>query len=199
MIYIVDYGAGNLRSVQKAVEYNGADAQVTSHPADIEKADRIIFPGVGAFGKAIEKIDALNLRTPLIRFIETGKPFLGICLGLQLLFENSEENPGVPGLAVLKGSVKRFSGSLKVPHLGWNVLIRKSNSVLWEGIPANSYFYFAHSYYISPVEADIIIGESDYGSHFPVAVQKNNLYGLQFHPEKSQKFGLQVLKNFLKV
>ncbi|MBN2410326.1 imidazole glycerol phosphate synthase subunit HisH [candidate division KSB1 bacterium] len=199
MIYIVDYGAGNLRSVQKAVEYNGNDAQFTSNPDDIDKADKIIFPGVGAFGKAIEKIDALELRTPLIRFIETGKPFLGICLGLQLLFENSEENPGIPGLAVLKGSVKRFSGDLKVPHLGWNVLIRKSNSTLWEGIPANSYFYFAHSYYISPVETDIIIGESDYGSHFPVAVQKNNLYGLQFHPEKSQKFGLQVLKNFLNI
>ncbi len=197
MLYIVDYGAGNLRSVQKAVEYNGADAQITSNPVDVEKADKIIFPGVGAFGKAIEKIDALKLRSPLIQFIGTGKPFLGICLGLQLLFGNSEENPGVPGLDVLKGSVKRFSRSLKVPHLGWNVLIKKKHSSLWNGIPENSYFYFAHSYYISPVENEIIIGESEYGLNFPVAIQKDNLYGLQFHPEKSQKYGLEVLKNFL--
>jgi len=199
MLYIVDYGAGNLRSVQKAVEYNGAAAQITSNPADIEKADKVIFPGVGAFGKAIEKIETLELRSPLIEFIATGKPFLGICLGLQLLFENSEENPGVTGLGVLKGDVKRFSAGLKVPHLGWNVLIKKENNTLWNGIPEDSYFYFAHSYYISPLENEIIIGESEYGSRFPVAIKKENLYGLQFHPEKSQKYGLAVLKNFLSI
>jgi len=199
MLYIVDYGAGNLRSVQKAVEYNGATAQITSNPDDIKKADKVIFPGVGAFGKAIEKIESLKLRSPLTEFIATGKPFLGICLGLQLLFESSEENPGVPGLAVLKGDVKRFPAGLKVPHLGWNVLIKKQDNALWNGIPEDSYFYFAHSYYISPSENGIVIGESEYGSRFPVAIKKENLYGLQFHPEKSQKYGLAVLKNFLSI
>jgi len=199
MIYIVDYGAGNLKSVQKAVEYNGNAAQITSNPADIEKADKVIFPGVGAFGKALEKIDALNLRLPLINYIATGKPFLGICLGLQLLFESSQENSGVIGLSILKGNVKRFSENLKVPHLGWNILIQKKNSPLWNGIPDNGYYYFAHSYYISPVDEEIIIGESEYGLHFSVAIQKGYLFGLQFHPEKSQKHGLHVLKNFLKI
>jgi len=197
MIYIVDYGAGNLRSVQKAVEYNGADARITSNPEDIVNADKVIFPGVGAFGKAMEKIESLQLHSPITQFIATGKPFLGICLGLQLLFENSEENPGVTGLGVLKGSVKRFPSGLKVPHLGWNVLIKKENCLLWNEVTEESYFYFAHSFYIAPQENDIIIGESEYGSNFPVAIQKNNLFGLQFHPEKSQQNGLQVLKNFL--
>ena len=195
----MDYGAGNLKSVKKAVEYNGNAAQITSNPADIEKADKVIFPGVGAFGKALEKIDALNLRLPLINYIATGKPFLGICLGLQLLFESSQENSGVIGLSILKGNVKRFSENLKVPHLGWNILIQKKNSPLWNGIPDNGYYYFAHSYYISPVDEEIIIGESEYGLHFSVAIQKGYLFGLQFHPEKSQKHGLHVLKNFLKI
>lgn len=199
MICIVDYGAGNLRSVQKAVEHNGAESIVSSHAADIEKADKVIFPGVGAFGKAVEAIDHLKLRTPIIHAIEAQKPFLGICLGLQLLFEKSEENPDAVGLGVFEGKVKRFPGTLKVPHLGWNVLIEKETSPLWNGIPDKSYFYFAHSFFIQPKDESCVIGESDYGFTFPVAVQKGHLFGLQFHPEKSQKWGLLILKNFIEL
>ncbi len=199
MICIVDYGAGNLRSVQKAVEYNGAEAVVSSKAADIKSADQVIFPGVGAFGKAVEAIDELGLRQPLIQAIETGKPFLGICLGLQLLFEKSEENTKAQGLGVFKGNVKRFPYTLKVPHLGWNILDEKQPSRLWEGIPNKSFFYFAHSFYIQPKDTSCIIGESDYGFKFPVAVQKGNLFGVQFHPEKSQQWGLAILKNFIEL
>ncbi len=199
MICIVDYGAGNLRSVQKAVEHSGADTIVSSSASEIDSADKVIFPGVGAFGKAVEAIDQLSLRRPLIRAIEIGKPFLGICLGLQLLFERSEENPDARGLGVLEGEVKRFPNTLKVPHLGWNVLAKKKDSPLWQGIPNNSFFYFAHSFFIQPKDESCIIGESDYGFAFPVAMQKGNLFGVQFHPEKSQRWGLAILKNFIEL
>ena len=199
MICIIDYGAGNLRSVQKAVEFVGGEAVVTDDVAAIENADRIIFPGVGAFGKAMAAIDQRALRSSITDFITAGKPFLGICLGLQLLFEESEEDPGVRGLSVLKGTVKRFSPKLKVPHLGWNVLIQVVSCPLWKNIPDSSYFYFAHSYYISPDDNSVVVGVSDYGMAVPVAIRKNNLYGLQFHPEKSQKVGLQILKNFVSI
>lgn len=196
MVCIVDYGAGNLRSVQKAVEHIGASTIVSSKVYDIERADKVIFPGVGAFGKAVAAIDSLGLRGSLLNSIKIGKPFLGICLGLQLLFEKSEENPAAVGLGVIKGRVKRFPGTLKVPHLGWNIL-RQRKSPLWNEIPNNSFFYFAHSYFIQPDDKECIIGESDYGFPFPIAVQRENLFGLQFHPEKSQKWGLKVLKNFI--
>jgi glutamine amidotransferase len=199
MICIIDYGAGNLRSVQKAVEFIGGEAVVTADVAAIENADRVIFPGVGAFGKAMAAIDQLALRSSITDFIAAGKPFLGICLGLQLLFEESEEDPGVRGLSVLRGTVKRFSPQLKVPHLGWNVLIQVVACPLWKNIPDSSYFYFAHSYYISPDEDSVVVGVSDYGLAVPVAIRKNNLYGLQFHPEKSQKVGLEILKNFVSI
>ncbi len=199
MICIVDYGAGNLRSVQKAVEHWGVETIVSSSAKDIDDADKIIFPGVGAFGRAIEAIERLQLRTPLTRAIKDGKPFLGICLGLQLLFESSEESPGVTGLSVLNGSVKRFPSGLKVPHLGWNVLLKTKDSPLWKDIPDNSYYYFAHSYYIQPDDEQVVIGKSDYGINFPVAIQQGNLLGLQFHPEKSQKNGLKILKNFIEM
>ncbi len=199
MICIVDYEAGNLRSVQKAVEHTGTEAKVTSSPKEILEADKVIFPGVGAFGKAVEKIDQLGLRDTLLESIDKGKPFLGICLGMQLLFESSEESPGVKGLSVFKGPVKRFSKDLKVPHLGWNVLIPITESPLWNNIADQSFFYFAHSYYISPENSGIIIGETDYGMRVPVAVNKENVFGLQFHPEKSQKMGLQVLENFVNI
>jgi len=197
MICIVDYGAGNLRSVQKALEHLGADAQVSSSPKDIEEADKVILPGVGAFGKAVDAIDQLGLRQSLIHSIKQNQPFLGICLGLQLLFPSSEENPEAKGLSILAGQVVRFPENLKVPHLGWNVLQQSSESPLWTGIPKESYFYFAHSYYVLPEEASLTVGTSDYSFGFPVAIRRGNLFGLQFHPEKSQKWGLQILRNFI--
>lgn len=197
MICIINYEAGNLRSVQKAVEFSGAQAKITNDPAEIARADKVIFPGVGAFGQAVEKINLMQLRRPLLDYIATGKPFLGICLGMQLLFESSEEEESSQGLAVLKGRVKRFARNLKVPHLGWNVLLPKKQCPLWNNLPQDSYFYFAHSYYFAPDDPAIVTGETEYGGCVPVALQSNNVYGLQFHPEKSQKAGLQVLKNFI--
>ncbi|HPG40989.1 MAG TPA: imidazole glycerol phosphate synthase subunit HisH [bacterium] len=197
MICIINYEAGNLRSVQKAVEFSGARAVITSDPVEIARADKIIFPGVGAFGQAVEKIDQKHLREPLLDYIATGRPFLGICLGMQLLFAGSEEDKTSRGLAVLQGRVKRFAHELKVPHLGWNVLIPTRRSPLWEGIPQDSYFYFAHSYFFVPDDPAIVIGETEYGGRVPIALQSKNIYGLQFHPEKSQKVGLQVLRNFI--
>jgi glutamine amidotransferase len=196
-ICIVDYDAGNLRSVQKAVEYLGFTALLTSSASDLEKADKIIFPGVGAFGKTVAAMDKLGLRSVLINQVQKNKPFFGICLGMQLLFAESEENPGVAGLGILPGRVQRFPRNLKVPHLGWNVLIQNHESILLENIPQDSYFYFAHSYYVQPDDPSVVIGQSEYDFMFPVAIQRENLYGVQFHPEKSQKHGLQVLKNFL--
>ncbi len=197
MIYIVDYDAGNLRSVQKALEKVGGNAEVTDNSEKILSGDKVVFPGVGAFGNAVQALEKRGLRNTLVEYINSGRPFLGICLGMQLLFEQSEENPGVQGLSVLKGTVKRFLFDIKVPHLGWNVLNQKKETVLWNSIPKDSYFYFAHSYYISPDDKDIVIGESDYNGAYPVAVQYKNVMGLQFHPEKSQKNGLQILQNFV--
>jgi glutamine amidotransferase len=197
MICIVDYGAGNLRSVQKAIEHFGAQTMVSSSPKEIEKAAKVVLPGVGAFGKAVEAIDRLELRESLVRVILQQKPFLGICLGMQLLFAGSEENPEAAGLGVLPGSVVRFPKNLKVPHLGWNALQQVSASPLWGEIPAATYFYFAHSYYVLPEDSSVTIGASDYSFDFPVAIQKENLFGLQFHPEKSQRWGLQILQNFI--
>ncbi len=199
MICIVDYGAGNLRSVQKALERLGGRAQVTASAEDILAADKVILPGVGAFGKAVEALDRLQLRQPILRIIEKQKPFLGICLGMQLLLESSEENPHAGGLAAIPGKVLRFSSDLKVPHLGWNSVHQSGYCALWHNIPEQAYFYFAHSYYASPLDNAVIVGTTDYGQTVPVALHKDNLFGLQFHPEKSQKIGLALLQNFLRL
>ncbi len=199
MICIIDYDAGNLRSVQKALEKCGARTVVSSKPKDVLNADKVVFPGVGAFGNAMDTLHRLELAEPMKAFVETGKPFLGICLGLQLMFEQSEENQGVTGLSIIKGSVKRFSSHLKVPHLGWNVLYQTGDSPLWKNIPNESYFYFAHSFYISPDKNDTIVGESDYDGRFAVAIKRDNVFGLQFHPEKSQQYGLAILQNFIEL
>ena len=197
MIYIIDYEAGNLRSVQKALEKCGADARVTSNPDDLQKADKVVFPGVGAFGKAMEAVERFGFIDPIKEFIATGKPFLGICLGLQLMFESSDESPNVAGLSLLKGHVKRFSNDLKAPHLGWNEVRQVKASPLWEGVENSGYFYFAHTFYIEPENAEVIVGETDYGGSVPVAVRRENVFGLQFHPEKSQAIGLKILENFV--
>jgi imidazole glycerol-phosphate synthase subunit HisH len=197
MIAVVDYDAGNIRSVTKALESLGVEVRVTGDPADIEKADGIILPGVGAFGKASQSLEAKGLMKPLRIAIRAGKPFFGICLGMQLLYEQSEENPGARGLGVIKGRVIRFSPGLKIPHLGWNQVFQKGNSPLWNEIPDGSFFYFAHSFFGVPTDGSMISGETGYGVSYASSIHRGALYGVQFHPEKSQKWGLKLLANFI--
>jgi len=198
MIAIVDYGMGNLRSVQKALEKVGADARVTQKTEDIRGADKIVLPGVGAMRPAMEKLDALGLIPAVKQAIGAGKPFLGICLGLQLLFEKSNEGGDVNGLGILKGKVERFSSAKqKVPHMGWNQLkLKKPVNRLFKDIAPLSYVYFCHSYFVNPKDAESAAATTDYGAEFVSAIAVDNIYGVQFHPEKSQAVGLKILGNF---
>jgi glutamine amidotransferase len=196
MIAIVDYGMGNLLSVQKAFETVGAQVQVTNIVRDIMQADKVVLPGVGAMGPAMEKLQEMGLTGPIRRVIEEGKPFLGICLGMQLLFEKSSEGGFAPGFGILKGTVERFT-SLKVPHMGWNqVNVQTEGIQMFKGLSSGDNMYFCHSYYVKPQDLKIAAGITDYGTNFVSAVVQNNIWGVQFHPEKSQKSGLQILKNF---
>ena len=205
MIAVIDYGMGNLRSVQKALETVGARAIVTRKPADILSASSVVLPGVGAFKDCMTNLRQYGLVDVVHKSIQSGKPFLGICLGLQLLFDQSEEFGQVPGLKVLSGDVVGFadkisnstSGTLfKIPHMGWNtVQVQKSNP-LFKSIPDESYFYFVHSYYIVPTQPDVIASTTQYGIEFVSSIHHENIYAFQFHPEKSQKLGLTLLKNF---
>jgi len=199
MIAIIDYGMGNLRSVQKALEKVGAQTVITNQAGDIEKAEKIVLPGVGAMQPAMKKLKQLGL-IPTIRIvIKEGKPFLGICLGLQLLFEKSSEGGNVQGLGVLPGCVERFK-KLKVPHMGWNQLaIKNKKSPLLKNIDNKANVYFCHSYYVKPTEKGVVASTTDYGVDFVSTITKGNLFGVQFHPEKSQVVGLQILKNFVKL
>jgi glutamine amidotransferase len=199
MIALVDYEAGNLHSVAKALEKVGADVKRTDQPEDIENADKILLPGVGHFGNAIEALKTRGLIEPLRNAVMRNKPFLGICVGMQLLFESSDESPGTEGLSVLKGHVKRFPSGLKVPHLGWNQVIQQADSPLWTGIPDCSFYYFAHSFYTVPEDEQVIAGKTEYQLEYASSLWKANLFGCQFHPEKSQKWGLKVLENFVKI
>jgi len=197
MIAVLDYDAGNIRSVTKALESLGAEVRVTGAPQDIEAADSVVLPGVGAFGRAVRSLEAKGLMQPLRGAIRGGKPFLGLCLGMQLLYERSEENPDAAGLGVIPGRVVRFPRGLKVPHLGWNRVFQKGNAGPWNEIPDGSFFYFAHSYFGVPSDAAVISGETEYGVTFAAAIRLNNVFGVQFHPEKSQKWGLKLLANFI--
>jgi len=196
MIAIVDYDMGNLRSVQKGFEKVGANAVITREAGVIAAASALVLPGVGAFGVCMEKLEGYGLIGPIKEFITSGKPFLGICLGLQLLFEESAEFGSKNGLGIFKGKVLRFpAGGIKVPHMGWNSVDLKKDSRLMEGIDDGSYFYFVHSYYVEPVNG-VTLGTTGYGLTFTSAVEMDNVFATQFHPEKSQKAGLKILENF---
>jgi imidazole glycerol-phosphate synthase subunit HisH len=189
---------GNLRSVAKALELSGEKVLVSRSPEDILKADSIILPGVGAFSSGMKNLEKFGLIPFIIKALEKGKPFLGICLGMQLLFEKSEEGSECPGLGVLKGTVKRFPQGLRVPHVGWNSVHFSKTGGLFKGIPDKSYFYFVHSYYTEPDDKNIIASKTSYGFDFVSSVRKDNIYLTQFHPEKSHKTGLKLLENFCK-
>lgn len=196
MIAIIDYGMGNLRSVLKAFEAVGAEARVTHNINEIMNADRVVLPGVGAMGPAMQKLQELSLTGPIRKVIQDGKPFLGICLGLQLLFERSSEGGFSQGLRVLEGTVERFT-DLKVPHMGWNqVKSQPAGHQMFAGLSSDENLYFCHSYYVRPKDAVIAGGVTNYGIDFISAIVKGNVWGVQFHPEKSQKAGLQILRNF---
>ncbi|MCK5862410.1 MAG: imidazole glycerol phosphate synthase subunit HisH [Candidatus Hydrogenedentes bacterium] len=205
MIAIVDYGMGNLRSAQKGLEKAGFAAEITDDPHIIEKADGVVLPGVGAFKDCYDGLVARGLDTLVKDAALDGRPFLGICVGLQLLFEYGEEGAGSPGLGVLPGKVVRFPEAcdtgLKVPHMGWNQLTQVAgrSSVLLEGVDANPYTYFIHSYYVVPDDDDIVLAQCSYGIEFTAMVGRGNLFAVQFHPEKSQTVGIQILRNFGKL
>ncbi len=203
VIAIVNYGMGNLRSVQKGFEKVGIQADIVTDPTLLTKAQGVVLPGVGAFGDAMKNLSASGMDQAVLDYIASGRPFLGICLGLQLLFEASEEWGYTEGLGVFPGMVRKLTGDLKIPHMGWNHVHYASlksradtNSAIFEDIPNGSAFYFVHSYYIDPTDQSIITGTTEYGNPFPVAVGKNNVYAIQFHPEKSSVLGLKLLRNF---
>ena len=195
MIAIIDYDAGNIKSVEKALQYLGEEALITRDAGEILAADKVILPGVGAFGDAMEKLNRYGLVPVIHEVVEKGIPFLGICLGLQLMFESSEEAPGVEGLGLLKGKIVRIpeGDGLKVPHMGWNSLSFPKKGRLFAGIPENSYVYFVHSYYLQ-AEEDIVTATAEYGVTIHASVEKGNVFACQFHPEKSSHTGLTILK-----
>ena len=195
MIAIIDYGMGNLRSVQKALEKVGATAQITQNSKIIQNADKVVLPGVGAMQPAMEKLTELDLIPVIQSVIKSGKPFLGICLGFQLLFESSTEGGKTEGLGILKGRVERFS-KLKIPQIGWNQLHIKNGSPILKNINESANVYFCHSYFVIPSDSDVIAATTDYACEFTSAICQDNVFGVQFHPEKSQAVGLQILKNF---
>jgi glutamine amidotransferase len=204
MIAIVDYQMGNLRSVQKAFEYKGCEAAIVDDVEGIRGAEAVVLPGVGAFGDCYRELKSRGFIDPLLEHIGEGRPFLGICLGLQVLLTASEESGGTPGLRVVPGQVKRFDdGALKVPHMGWNRVrypaAGRNNGgqcPLFEGIPDGTYFYFVHSYYVAPEDWSVVAGVTDYGVTFASAVWRGNMFATQFHPEKSQDAGLKLIENF---
>jgi imidazole glycerol phosphate synthase glutamine amidotransferase subunit len=196
-ITIVDYGAGNLRSVQNTLEEIGADFEVTNRACDVDRAEKIILPGVGHFGQMLQAMDRLGLREPLIRKIQSGIPFLGICIGLQCLFDGSEEASGVRGLGIFSGLVKKFVGPVRIPHMGWNSLSRIKESRLLKGVDLDAYTYFAHSYY-APVTA-ATAATCEYIVPYAAVIEQENIHAVQFHPEKSGPVGLKVARNFVEL
>ena len=198
MVAIIDYDAGNIKSVEKALLHLGEEVMITRDREKILNSDKVILPGVGAFGDAMEKLRSYGLDKVIYEVVEKKIPFLGICLGLQLLFEKSDETPGVKGLGILQGEVLRIPDKegLKIPHMGWNSLHLQNNGRLFEGIPEQTYVYFVHSYYLQAEDPEIIKATTEYSTCIHASVEKDNVFACQFHPEKSSKWGLKILKNF---
>ena len=201
MVAIIDYDAGNIKSVEKAIAYLGKEAVITRNPEEILKADHVILPGVGAFGDAMDKLEKYGLIPVIEQVVAKKTPFLGICLGLQLLFEKSAETPGVKGLGILKGEIKRIpeEEGLKIPHIGWNSLKFPKEGKLYQGLESDSYVYFVHSYYLEAEDDGIVAATTEYGTLIHASVEKENVFACQFHPEKSSVIGLKILENFLQV
>lgn len=201
MIAIIDYDAGNIKSVEKALRRLGQDVKVTRDREEILHADKVILPGVGSFGDAMEKLVNYGLKDVIYEVVDKNIPFLGICLGMQLLFERSDETPGVEGLGILKGEIFRIPETfgLKIPHMGWNSLNFHGNGKLFKGLPSEPYVYFVHSYYLKAEEEEIVTATAEYGTCIHASVEKGQVFGCQFHPEKSSDIGIQILQNFVEL
>ena len=199
MIAIIDYGVGNLFSVEKAFALIGEDVKITGKTEDLRAADKLVLPGVGAFGDCMRNLEATGLIPVILEQIANSKPLLGICVGLQILFDGSEESPGVRGLGIFKGMIKRINApQLKIPHMGWNSISFRNLSI-FDNINDKSYFYFVHSYHAAPEDKNLIVATTDYGEILTAAISRDNIYATQFHPEKSGDVGLQLLQNFVKL
>ncbi len=196
MIGIIDYGAGNLRSVKKALDYLGVESRILHNAANFSGLEKVILPGVGAFQAAVDKLREYGMFQPIQEWVAADKPFLGICVGMQVLFERGEESPGAHGLGIFKGDVPRFIHH-KVPQIGWNNITIRKHSPLLAGIPDGSFFYFLHGYYCRPADPAITVAETEYGITYPAIVQRGNTFAVQFHPEKSADNGLRLLQNWI--
>ena len=199
MIAVIDYGAGNLQSVVKALRFIGCDCMITNNKQELLSANGAILPGVGSFGDAMDCMSRSGAADGVLSFVKTGKPLLGICLGLQLLFDSSEESPDARGLGLLKGGIRKIpdnDGTLKIPHMGWNSLELCRRDGIFQGLPDDPYVYFVHSYYLTAEDESIVSAKTQYGTSIDAAVTFENIYATQFHPEKSGKLGLQILRNF---
>ncbi|MBD5488907.1 MAG: imidazole glycerol phosphate synthase subunit HisH [Lachnospiraceae bacterium] len=201
MVAIIDYDAGNIKSVEKAMLALGESVRITRDPDEILSADHVILPGVGAFGDAMNKIHQYHLADVIREVVDRRTPFLGICLGLQLLFESSEESEGIDGLGILQGKIVRLpeTQGLKIPHIGWNSLNYPNKGRLFEGISEEAYVYFVHSYYLQAEDAQIVTATTEYAAHIHASVEEDNVFACQFHPEKSSDVGMTILKNFLNI
>ena len=201
MIAIIDYDAGNIKSVEKALHYLGEETVVSRDPQTLLNADKVILPGVGSFGQAMENLHTYGLVPVIHELVEKKTPFLGICLGLQLLFDSSEETPGVEGLGILKGRIVKIppAQGLKIPHMGWNSLKYPNEGRLFRGIPEDSYVYFVHSYYLKAEDESIVTATTEYSTLIHASVESGNVFACQFHPEKSSDIGIQILKNFVEL
>lgn len=201
MIAVIDYGAGNIQSVIKAFKHIGCDCLITNKKEEILSADGAVLPGVGSFGDTVDSLNSYGIKETIVEFINSKKPFLGICLGLQLLFPGSEESIGAEGLGVFDGTITKIPNSegLKIPHMGWNSLSIKKGCRLFNGIEENPYVYFVHSYYLNAADKSIVAAQTEYGVTIDAAVESGNVFATQFHPEKSGEVGLKILKNFVDI
>ena len=199
MISIVNYGVGNLKSLQTSIQFLGFESELISSPTGVLRAEKLILPGVGAFSFAMENIHKLNLKDALLEKVGSGVPILGICLGMQLFFSRSVERGEHKGFDLIPGQVLKINGELKVPHMGWNEITFNRTSILNKNLPPSHYGYFVHSFYCQPEDSNTVIATTEYGGTFACAVESENIFGVQFHPEKSQELGLQILKNFSEI